>query len=117
MREGPVGSKEKRSCSGKCGKPESGWVTAAGGHQWVVHLADERLCTACHRRPDEEGFTQRRVRTATHVVADLPDIEEGPPASVLRSYHPKFGDCLCHRNNCLIHTLRSGRRRNPEGYV
>ncbi|CAM9357286.1 unnamed protein product, partial [Ectocarpus sp. 4 AP-2014] len=51
----PVGSNKKKSRAKKCGKQKCGWVTAVTGRQCkrspagVVHLQDEKLCTACHR--------------------------------------------------------------------
>ena len=119
----PVGSMEKRKRAGRCGKPEYGWVTAAADHQCnrcprgVAHSADERLCTACHRGAEEEGFTHlgvQRVRTAEQLVASLPDVEGDPPARMMRSYHPKVGDCLCRRKDCLIHILTKREKKGSQ---
>lgn len=86
-------------------------MPAAAGHECercpegVVHLPDEKLCTACHRSADEKGFThlgEKRVDSAAKVLAEL---SEPDAASAVRSYHPKVADCLCRRNDCLIQIL------------
>jgi len=120
-RESTVGSAGKTSRRGLCGKSECGWVpTAPGRHcnrcpKGRVHEAEARLCTACHQPADENGFTHLKVghiASASSLLGDLTKAESGEISTMLCTYHPEHGQCLCWRDGCLISLL--GLKGNKE---
>jgi len=104
-----VESVQKRSRNCKNRGRGCGWVSDAVGGPCgrcpagVVHSPGERLCTACHREPDGEGFThlgENRVVSAIEVVSEVRKPGNAPSAGALESYLPTAGDCLCLREDC-----------------
>ena len=74
----------------------------------MVHLPDEKMCTACHRLADEKGFTHlggKRVASAVEAMVEHRKADRVPSATALRSYNPKLNHCLCQREDCIIHIL------------
>lgn len=67
----------------------------------VVHSADDKLCSACHRSAEDDNtfvpLSPGRVQRASDIVDEFRQIGKLPP-TLVKDFRPSDG-CLCRRAN------------------
>ena len=107
----PTSKKRRKACE----RMECGWVTDHPGTECskcpgsVVHSHDDKLCSACHRSPNDDGFRHLRadrLGRAVDFVAAWRQGQKTLPSALVRDLRPS-NDCLCARPDCFLRQLLS----------